>query len=245
VLAVGDVSFQKRCLGKMRDVSASGRTVLFVSHNMASIESLCNRCLHISEGRIQGLGVPHELIRRYLSAETVPQAATKKLDRHQGRPGRFEPMMRCVRLFDEADTPTATIRMGGGLSVSVEYYSERLAVSPSLGLVIKSNYGQPIFGISNRLVRGYQFEAPSHAGTIACHFQNLPLMPDTYSIDLFFGDLYQDYDVVYDAITFDVTAADVFGNGKLPSADSGSIFWPASWTHIPSFMPLATASHAR
>ena len=54
VLAVGDASFQKRCLGKMRDISASGRTVIFVSHNMAAIESLCNRCLMISQGKIDG-----------------------------------------------------------------------------------------------------------------------------------------------------------------------------------------------
>src|SRR5207245_6227983 len=53
VLAVGDASFQKKCLGKMRDVSANGRTVLFVSHNMAAIEALCSRCLLISQGRLR------------------------------------------------------------------------------------------------------------------------------------------------------------------------------------------------
>src|SRR5207253_3688729 len=52
VLAVGDACFQKRCLGKMRDVSSSGRTVLLVSHNLAAIEALCNRCLLISQGRL-------------------------------------------------------------------------------------------------------------------------------------------------------------------------------------------------
>jgi hypothetical protein len=124
--------------------------------------------------------------------------------------------------------------MGGALSVRVEYCSERQAVCPVLGLVIKNNYGLPIFGINNRLVRGYQFGDASREGAIACHFRGLPLMPDTYSIDLFFGDLYQDYDVVYDAITFEVIAADVFGNGKLPGAECGPIFWPASWTYVPA-----------
>ena len=52
VLAVGDATFQKRCLGKMRDISAGGRTVIFVSHNMAAIESLCTRCLMIAQGNL-------------------------------------------------------------------------------------------------------------------------------------------------------------------------------------------------
>jgi lipopolysaccharide transport system ATP-binding protein len=245
VLAVGDASFQKRCLGKMRDVSASGRTVLFVSHNMAAIESLCNRCLYISDGHTVGLGRPHELIAHYLSAEAAPQSALKSLDPHTGRPGRYEPMMRRVLLAGDGDAPAAIIRMGGTLSVCVDYRSERQTVSPVLGLVIKNNYGQPIFGINNRLVPGYQFNDPSREGSIACHFRGLPLMPNTYSIDLFFGDLYQDYDVVYDAITFEVVAADVFGNGKLPGAECGPVYWPATWTHAPVERVAPVASGQR
>jgi lipopolysaccharide transport system ATP-binding protein len=234
VLAVGDASFQKRCLGKMRDVSASGRTVLFVSHNMAAIESLCNRCLYISDGRTVEMGRPHEVIGRYLSAETSPQSAVRSLESHPGRSGRYEPMMRRVMLAGDGDGPAMMIRMGGALSVCVDYKSHLQAVCPVLGLVIKNNYGQPVFGINNRLVPGYQFNDPSPEGSITCHFRGLPLMPDTYSIDLFFGDLYQDHDVVYDAISFEVVAADVFGNGKLPGAECGPIYWPASWTHRPA-----------
>src|SRR5688500_5008873 len=98
VLAVGDVSFQKRCLGKMREVSASGRTVLFVSHTMAAIEALCNRCLYISEGRLAGVGAPHEVIGRYLSAESLPRAATISLERHSGRRAGSPVIMRAVAL---------------------------------------------------------------------------------------------------------------------------------------------------
>jgi lipopolysaccharide transport system ATP-binding protein len=244
VLAVGDASFQKRCLGKMRDVSASGRTVLFVSHNMAAIESLCNRCLYLSDGRTVGLGQPHELIGRYLSTEAAPRSAFKSLDPHPGRPGRYEPMMRGVLLAGDGDAPASIIRMGGKLSVRVDYRSQQ-AVSPVLGLVIKNNYGQPIFGINNRLVPGYQFNDPTREGSIACHFSGLPLMPNTYSIDLFFGDMYQDHDVVYDAITFEVVAADVFGHGKLPGAECGPIYWPATWTHVPVELPAPVTSGQR
>src|SRR4051812_20354576 len=87
VLAVGDASFQKKCLGKMRDVSHSGRTVFFVSHNMAAVEGLCNRCLFIAEGALAGDGKPEELIAKYLAAEAVPEHASRDLTKHSGRPG--------------------------------------------------------------------------------------------------------------------------------------------------------------
>ena len=59
-------------------------------------------------------------------------------------------------------------------------------------------------------------------------------MPDTYAIDLYFGDGYTDHDVIYDAVTFEVVASDVFGSGKLPSPETGSMYWPATWTHTPA-----------
>jgi lipopolysaccharide transport system ATP-binding protein len=234
VLAVGDASFQKRCIGKMREVSTSGRTVLFVSHNMAAIESLCSRCLYISEGRTVDFGVPHELIARYLSTGIRPAAASTSLEQLQGRRSGSEVIMRSVLLLDGSDVPAVAIRMGTGLTVRVEYLSEQRSVPPVLGIVVKNRYGVPIFGVNNRIVRGYQFDEPSSAGTIALHLRDLPLMPDSYSIDLFFGDAYQDYDVVYDAATFDVVEADVLGNGKLPGSECGPIFWPATWTYTPT-----------
>jgi lipopolysaccharide transport system ATP-binding protein len=233
VLAVGDVSFQKRCLGKMREVSASGRTVLFVSHTMAAIEALCNRCLYISDGRLAGVGAPHEVIGRYLSAESLPRAATINLERHSGRRAGSPVIMRTVALRSDRGDPAASIRMGTGLSIRVDYEADRV-ISPVLGVVIKNNYGAALFGINNRLVPGFEFPNASRSGEIACLLRNLPLMPDTYSIDLYFGDGYTDHDVIYDAVTFEVVAADVFGSGKLPSPECGSMYWPATWTHTPA-----------
>jgi len=67
VLAVGDAAFQQKCLGKMRDISSQGRTVLFVSHNMAAIETLCTRCMVLNKGRISFLGNNIDGIRHYFS----------------------------------------------------------------------------------------------------------------------------------------------------------------------------------
>jgi lipopolysaccharide transport system ATP-binding protein len=69
VLAVGDAAFQKKCLGKMGEASSRGRTVLFVSHQMNAVQSLCRRCLLLKEGRLAAAGQPSEVIEQYLNKE--------------------------------------------------------------------------------------------------------------------------------------------------------------------------------
>jgi lipopolysaccharide transport system ATP-binding protein len=86
VLAVGDATFQKRCLGKMRDISAGGRTVIFVSHNMAAIESLCTRCLMISQGNLVADGTPHEVI-------SQPAIASKPARWHEAGDATRDPAL--------------------------------------------------------------------------------------------------------------------------------------------------------
>src|SRR6185312_12685883 len=71
VLAVGDIQFQKKCLGKMEDVSKSeGRTVLFVSHNMGTINQLCNRAILLKSGRISDMGQTSDIVRKYMKSGT-------------------------------------------------------------------------------------------------------------------------------------------------------------------------------
>jgi len=68
VLAVGDAAFQRKCLGKMEDVRRSGRTVLFVSHNMAAVHAVCSRVTWLAHGQIVADGTPHEIVSRYLTS---------------------------------------------------------------------------------------------------------------------------------------------------------------------------------
>lgn len=70
VLAVGDADFQRKCLGKMKDVAKSGRTVLFVSHNMSAINSLCERCVLLDQGRVEMIGSTPDVVATYLSGDT-------------------------------------------------------------------------------------------------------------------------------------------------------------------------------
>src|SRR5438552_1816575 len=78
VLAVGDASFQQKCLAKMRNVVGDGRTVLFVSHNMTAVQSMCERVIYLADGRIKGDGEPRAEIQEYLSSSILRQTQRKR-----------------------------------------------------------------------------------------------------------------------------------------------------------------------
>ena len=83
VLAVGDVEFQRKCLGKMGDIShQSGRTVIFVSHNMAAVQSLCTSAIHLYEGRIVGMGSTKDVIPGYLTSQRISSSSSFRLTKN-------------------------------------------------------------------------------------------------------------------------------------------------------------------
>jgi lipopolysaccharide transport system ATP-binding protein len=227
VLAVGDLAFQKRCLGKMGDVARDGRTVLFVSHNMASIEALCGTCLFMSNGRLIAKGATNQIISHYMTAELRPESAFSSLTGHPGRRRDSIQMMTSVTLRDGDGTPAAAIRMGSSLSVSVSFTCDSNPITPVIGLVVKNAHGLAIFCANNKFIGGYRFEERVRLGTISCTIDGLPLLPGKHSLDLYLGDGPHDVDVVYDAISFEVQPADVFGTGHLPPPGYGLIYWPA------------------
>jgi lipopolysaccharide transport system ATP-binding protein len=120
VLAVGDAAFQKKCLGKMSEVSRSGRTVLFVSHNMTAVKSICSRAILIDAGRVAADGDVDMVVDRYLSAGT-DMAATgiiaEDAPRHQDVKG--EALFRSVTLSTPDGTPTTQLYFGQPFRVTV------------------------------------------------------------------------------------------------------------------------------
>ncbi len=77
VLAVGDAEFQKKCLGKMKDVAGQGRTVLFVSHNMTAVNSLCTKCIYLKNGEIAAMGDTISIVNKYLSNENTSKTSVE------------------------------------------------------------------------------------------------------------------------------------------------------------------------
>jgi lipopolysaccharide transport system ATP-binding protein len=122
VLAVGDSAFQKKCLGKMGDVATQGRTVVFVSHNLVAVQSLCKQAIWLDHGSIIQQGEANQVVTQYLASgnqsiaeQTWPEMASA--------PGNDKVRIRRVRVYPENGSPNDPITMESPVIIEVEYWS--------------------------------------------------------------------------------------------------------------------------
>ncbi|MCX5998576.1 MAG: ABC transporter ATP-binding protein [Chloroflexi bacterium] len=120
VLAVGDASFQKKCLGKMGDVAKGGRTVLFVSHNMAAITRLCPHAILLESGRVLRAGEASRVVSDYLESGLAKRAAREWPELHKA-PGNDIVRLRAVRVRDQDGTITDATDIRKGVGIEIEY----------------------------------------------------------------------------------------------------------------------------
>ncbi len=234
VLAVGDYEFQKKCLGKMQDVSRGGRTVLFVSHNMTAVKALCNRTVLLAGGRVELDAETDVGVDAYVRHAQRGEDTTRELCDTPGRVIGSRPLMTRVSLRDGQGNPASSVGACGPLKIAVDFDARTRPLAPVLGVVVKDQYGGALFGNNNRTVPGYRFGPPARAGEVCVLFPTMPLMPGRYGVDLYLGDDYGDVDTVLDAISFVVHATDVFGSGRLPPPSAGPLLVQAAWQFTPS-----------
>ncbi|MBU1727398.1 MAG: ABC transporter ATP-binding protein [Candidatus Omnitrophica bacterium] len=120
VLAVGDASFQKKCLGKMDDVTRGGRTVLFVSHNMAAINRLCRKVIWLDEGKVKMFGPTQEVVSSYLAFGEEFEGQRRWVD-EPSSPGNDNIRLRSVRLLDVNQQPVSSVDAANPFFVEIEY----------------------------------------------------------------------------------------------------------------------------
>ncbi|MFH0823741.1 MAG: ABC transporter ATP-binding protein [Pseudomonadota bacterium] len=144
VLAVGDAEFQKKCVGKMEDVSREGRTVIFVSHNMSLISSFCRRAILLSSGTVEADGAVGSTIDQYLLA-TAERSVAELAEIGSNRYGnRYYGCLTRIALFNEDLRPAETFSMGGGMIVHVDISVKRPFAGALAGVKISSRYGSAI-----------------------------------------------------------------------------------------------------
>ena len=122
VLAVGDAAFQRKCLGKMEQVAGAGRTVLFVSHNMAMIQNLCDRTLLLDHGRLGTIGPTRDVIEAYMSE--IGALARTHLGDRTDRTGAREIICTAIEIFDHRGQPVPNAMSGHPLVVRIHYESK-------------------------------------------------------------------------------------------------------------------------
>ena len=122
VLAVGDAAFQRKCLGKMGDVATQGRTVLFVSHNMVAVQSLCGRAIWLEKGMIVHEGLASEVVTRYLASGS--QAVSEQVwHEKENAPGNDKVRIHRIAVYPENCAPNDPITMDTSVIIEVEYWN--------------------------------------------------------------------------------------------------------------------------
>jgi lipopolysaccharide transport system ATP-binding protein len=235
VLAVGDAAFQKKCLGKIGEVAKLGRTVMFVSHNLATIQSLCDSCLLLAAGHLTLKGRPSEVIAHYHQDDTLDHHGFRSLmsdDAAEPQPGGT---MESVELLGEDRTRVHSFPMGESLIVSVKFQASK-PIRPALTVAVRTETGWPVLGVSNRRTGDGAHWKATMGGLVECKIIHPPLLPGRYYLDLFLGDLAditKDHHVVRDALRVEVIPVDILFTGKLPVPEDGPVLCHSQFTVTP------------
>lgn len=227
VLAVGDAEFQKRCLGKMREVSRSGRTVLFVSHHMGVMASLCNRAVWLSSGVLREAGDCASVINSYMGSLSRA-SATPLLDRTD-RSGNRRALISSVLLLDSSGSGTREISCGDPLTVEVAYTGRETLVNPSIHMAFYNDLGAPITFFSTTYSGDVFAKAPS-TGHFLCRIPELPVAPGRYLVNVCLQENDQDVDHIAGAAEFQVAPGSFFPTGRVPPASCGQLLCRHTWT---------------
>jgi lipopolysaccharide transport system ATP-binding protein len=148
VLAVGDAAFQKKCLGKMSEVSQNGRTVIFVSHNMAAVQNLCSRVLWMAAGRVVEDGEPARVIGNYLKTTLTTMSQQLWAD-PVSAPGNDRVRVRRAAIVPAVAEFEDHFTVRTPLRVEFEYWN-LVAGSPlEIAVIIRTEEGYPIFSTSS------------------------------------------------------------------------------------------------
>jgi homopolymeric O-antigen transport system ATP-binding protein len=232
VLAVGDAAFQKQCLGKMGEVANQGRTVLFVSHNMAAVQGLCSQCYLLSNGQIITEGSPKTVVEQYFTA--LSSHTTTSLAKRKDRQGTGQIRFSEVTIVNSNGRPIDVALSGQDINIVLSYRSpvDKPISRLDVHITFSTTLGQFMFNCPSE-VSGHPFDTLPPHGQLVCQIPELPLAPGRYVFNLFSrvgGDI---ADWVQQAGELNVAAGDYFGTGKLWTHDDGFLVkhkWTAGTT---------------
>lgn len=216
VLAVGDAEFQKKCLGKMGDISkGEGRTVLFVSHNMAAVKSLCDKGIVLEHGEVAFFGDISESISRYYMSSynnfNNNMLGVYELQNHRDKKSKYG--ISKAELFCDGKL-SDTIYTGSRFELKLYFESYREFFEGEIGIVIKDSDQISYIGINNKHI-GKSVVVKEGEGKAVIVIEDFPLFAiGDYWINLYFGDQGPNYESLENAIKFKIIGEDVFGSGR-------------------------------
>lgn len=234
VLAVGDAQFQKKCMGKMKDVAGHGRTVLFVSHNLTTVQALCTKGIMLAKGEVKLVGPVGEVVNAYTSASSSNE--------FQDAPGSFyvvdrtnkytpgSVLIKQVIIRDSEGRQNGEIRMGESFSVTIRLQNMRMFPNTQVAVIFKSRMDQWLANF-NTGMKPPKDRPDSDTQEYTVHVPHMPFTPGSYWIDVSVGHKTGGrVDAVENVASVDVLESDVYGSGyEIRNAD-GVIYLNGDWS---------------
>ncbi|MEW5829616.1 MAG: ABC transporter ATP-binding protein [Chloroflexota bacterium] len=222
VLAVGDIEFQKKCLGKMGKVALEGRTVLFVSHNMAAVENLCANGIVLQKGHKIFESAISDAVNCYVNDSSNSVKPLESLD---------SKLLRFVKLSDSFGNDQKKLKIGHPIVFQVGL-SPHPEFDISLGIGINNHYGTRVTTVQTKYT-GFSIPATDDSEIVECRIDNLAIAPGEYGIKVAVASVYgQTIESLEEPSFFEIAPSDFWGYGHLPSNQQGIIMASHEWRVI-------------
>jgi lipopolysaccharide transport system ATP-binding protein len=219
VLAVGDAEFQKKCLGKMKDVSGEGRTVLFVSHNMGAIEDLCSHAMYLEQGVVKKIDITRLTVNEYLNSYFDKSNDSMNLENVK-RIGNGIITFTSWKIQNIEKQEITRITCGQDFEVVLNFkvnYPQKIDTL-HFSITISDDRENVITHLSNSVANGIEFKISETCenGYAICRISNFSLQPGLYVLHFFCSDLREVYDEISFAGKLEVESGNFFNSGKIP-----------------------------
>lgn len=240
ILAVGDQTFQEKCIQHIHRLKHSGVTIILVSHNVDMIRRLCSRTVWMEDGEMKAEGDTREVIQRYLEYMFSTDLTGSRIRQTDGfeRWGTGEIEITGVRFLNQGGEAQYRFRTGDPLTIEMSYEAHQPVEEPEFGIAIYRQDGTHINGPNSRLA-GLEVGTVSGPGLVRYEVEHLPLLPARYEITVAIHDSFRShaYDSHKRAYAFDVVAG---GTDEI----HGLVALPATWQWLagPDEQPLAPRS---
>jgi lipopolysaccharide transport system ATP-binding protein len=228
VLAVGDAEFQKKCLGKMGDISKNdGRTILFVSHSMVSVQQLCNKGLLLENGRAVSFSDKTSIINDYLNQNLKKSDSSDNLILNTDNILRSKgnnPIIDKVWIINSKGVITRSILMGEDFEICFSFKSKSTLNNVLFGFGIEDSYGVRITSVNNEIT-GDEIPYTIYNGVAKLKVKEPNLLFGKYYLSLsLVSNQYEWIDYIEQAFTFEIIESDIYNSGKMLESSHGKIF---------------------
>lgn len=216
VLAVGDAEFQKKCLGKMEHFAQGGRTVLFVSHNMAAVTSICQHGILLEEGKIAFSGPIHETYSYYMDRIAETARSGGDISHRKDRIGTGEVRLTNFFIENEVGEIVEAVRNGTTANLVFEYMTKdnKDIADVDFQIVVRTQSGDQLFQIGTRFT-GEKFERIPPRGKFIFTIKKFPLVPGRYRLDTYIAVRGNPSDYILMLMHIDVVDGDYYHSGYL------------------------------